>query len=548
MTQNIRYSVDSDGIAHLQIDVAGRPMNVLTPGFQADLAECIDKVAGRPSHQGRRGLIGQVELHGRRRHQGHGRRLRSRHHGSRGVGIQPLAAEAVPPHGDLRQAGGGRDQRRRARRRPRGHARLPLPRDRGRPEGGRGPARGDHRPAAGRRRHAARAAADRHPRGAAADHRGQAALRRRTRSRRGWCTRSRRLPRSSSAPGSGSSRAGRACSPGTRRASRSRAARARPRRPRRRPSWPARRSPRATTMRNYPAPLAILSCVYEGTQVPIDQGLRIESKYFGKLLAGPVARNLMRTMFVNKGLADKLARRPAGPPKSQVRRLGILGAGMMGAGVAYVSALAGMDVVLLDSTLELAEKGKDYSRQLLAKDVSRGKRSQADADADARPHHAHGELRRPRRRRPRDRGGVREPRHQGRRDGESRGRDPEECGVREQHLDAADHRPRAGLEAPGAVHRHPLLLAGGQDAARRDHPRQEDQRGHARPRARLRRAAAQDADRRERQPRLLYEPLLRHLRLRGHGDAAGGRQSGADRERGEAGRHAGRARSPSPTR
>jgi len=136
-----------------------------------------------------------------------------------------------------------------------------------------------------------------------------------------------------------------------------------------------------TTMRNYPAPAAILSCVYEGTQVPMEQGLRIESKYFGKLLAGPVARNLMRTMFVNKGLADKLMRRPAGPPKSQVRRLGILGAGMMGAGVAYVSARAGMDVVLLDSTFELAQKGKDYSRQLLAKDVSRGKRSQADADA-----------------------------------------------------------------------------------------------------------------------------------------------------------------------
>jgi len=135
------------------------------------------------------------------------------------------------------------------------------------------------------------------------------------------------------------------------------------------------------TMRNYPAPIAILSCVYEGTQVPIDAGLAIESKYFGTLLAGPVARNLMRTMFVNKGLADKLARRPAGPPRSQVRRLGILGAGMMGAGVAYVSARAGMDVVLLDSTIELAEKGKDYSRQLLAKDVSRGKRSQADADA-----------------------------------------------------------------------------------------------------------------------------------------------------------------------
>ena len=136
-----------------------------------------------------------------------------------------------------------------------------------------------------------------------------------------------------------------------------------------------------TTQRNYPAPLAILSCVYEGSQVPIDAALRIESKYFGQLLAGPVARNLMRTMFVNKGLADKLSRRPAEPPKSQVRRLGMLGAGMMGAGVAHVSALAGIEVVLLDSTLELAEKGKTYSRQLLTKDVERGRRSQADAEA-----------------------------------------------------------------------------------------------------------------------------------------------------------------------
>ncbi len=136
-----------------------------------------------------------------------------------------------------------------------------------------------------------------------------------------------------------------------------------------------------STQRNYPAPLAILSCVYEGCQVPIDKGLRIESSYFGQLLAGPVARNLMRTMFVNKGLADKLARRPAGPPKSQVRRLGMLGAGMMGAGIAYVSALAGIEVVLLDSTLEAAEKGKGYSKALLARDVEKGRRSQADADA-----------------------------------------------------------------------------------------------------------------------------------------------------------------------
>lgn len=134
------------------------------------------------------------------------------------------------------------------------------------------------------------------------------------------------------------------------------------------------------TMRNYPAPHAILASVFEGTQVPIDAALVIESNHFGHLMTGAVARNLMRTMFVNKGQADKLVRRPAGPPKLQVRRLGILGAGMMGAGIAYVSAVAGMEVVLLDSTLELAGKGKDHSRQLLATAVGRGKRTQADTE------------------------------------------------------------------------------------------------------------------------------------------------------------------------
>jgi 3-hydroxyacyl-CoA dehydrogenase / enoyl-CoA hydratase / 3-hydroxybutyryl-CoA epimerase len=135
------------------------------------------------------------------------------------------------------------------------------------------------------------------------------------------------------------------------------------------------------TMRNYPAPLAILTAVYEGTLVPMDTGLRIESQQFGRLLAGPVARNLMRTMFVNKGQADKLARRPADLPKTQVKRLGVLGAGMMGAGVAHVSAAAGMEVVLLDSTIELAEKGRNHALQQLDREVERGRRTQAEAAA-----------------------------------------------------------------------------------------------------------------------------------------------------------------------
>ena len=133
--------------------------------------------------------------------------------------------------------------------------------------------------------------------------------------------------------------------------------------------------------RNYPAPLAILSAVYEGSQLPFDRALAIESKYFGKLLAGPVARNMMRTLFVNKNLADGLVRRPKDVPPSRVGKLGLLGAGMMGAGIAYVSAQAGIEVVLLDTTQEAADKGKDYSRKLLAKGVERGKVSRDKADA-----------------------------------------------------------------------------------------------------------------------------------------------------------------------
>ncbi|NGY07050.1 3-hydroxyacyl-CoA dehydrogenase NAD-binding domain-containing protein [Solimonas terrae] len=128
-----------------------------------------------------------------------------------------------------------------------------------------------------------------------------------------------------------------------------------------------------STQGNYPAPLAILSCVFEGTQLAMDVGLRIESKYFGKLLSGPVARNLMRTLFVNKGAAEKLASRPSGIPKSRVGKLGILGAGMMGAGIAHVAAQVGMQVVLLDSTLELAQKGRDYSARLLARELKKGR-------------------------------------------------------------------------------------------------------------------------------------------------------------------------------
>ncbi len=135
------------------------------------------------------------------------------------------------------------------------------------------------------------------------------------------------------------------------------------------------------THHNYPAPEAIMSCVFEGTILQIDKGLQIESKYFAKLVTGVVARNMMRSLFVNKTAADKLARRPAGIERSKVSKLGILGAGMMGAGIAFVSARAGMQVVLLDTDIDNARRGKDYSRQLLAKAQKRGRMDANTAEA-----------------------------------------------------------------------------------------------------------------------------------------------------------------------
>jgi 3-hydroxyacyl-CoA dehydrogenase/enoyl-CoA hydratase/3-hydroxybutyryl-CoA epimerase len=135
------------------------------------------------------------------------------------------------------------------------------------------------------------------------------------------------------------------------------------------------------TQHNYPAPIGAISAVYEGCITPIDTGLDIESQYFGQLVSGVVARNMMRSLFVNKGAADKLARRPEGVEKSRVTKLGILGAGMMGAGIAYVSARAGMQVVLLDTELEDAERGKAYSEGLLNKAIKRGYSTQEKAEA-----------------------------------------------------------------------------------------------------------------------------------------------------------------------
>ena len=132
---------------------------------------------------------------------------------------------------------------------------------------------------------------------------------------------------------------------------------------------------------NYPAPLAILACVEEGLAVGMDQAIAIEAKYFVQVASSKVAGNLIRTMFLGLNKANKGASRPANIEKTEVKKLGILGAGLMGAGIAYVSALAGIEVILKDVSTEAAENGKSYSRKLLDKAIARGTLDEAKAEA-----------------------------------------------------------------------------------------------------------------------------------------------------------------------
>ncbi len=127
------------------------------------------------------------------------------------------------------------------------------------------------------------------------------------------------------------------------------------------------------TKGNYPAPLEIMACVYEGLQVNIDRALVIEARHFVKVATSKVAKNMIQTMFLGMNEANKGASRPKDIPKTDVKKLGVLGAGLMGAGIAYVSAQAGIAVILKDVSVEAAEKGKDYARGLLQKGVERGK-------------------------------------------------------------------------------------------------------------------------------------------------------------------------------
>jgi 3-hydroxyacyl-CoA dehydrogenase/enoyl-CoA hydratase/3-hydroxybutyryl-CoA epimerase len=129
-----------------------------------------------------------------------------------------------------------------------------------------------------------------------------------------------------------------------------------------------------------PAPYNIMCAAVEGSQVDIDNAGQIESRYFADLACGQVSTNMTRAFFFDLQAINKGASRPDGYEKHSARKVVVLGAGMMGAGIAYSCAMSGLEVVLKDVSQENADKGKAYSQKILDKAVSRGKQTQEKAD------------------------------------------------------------------------------------------------------------------------------------------------------------------------
>lgn len=138
---------------------------------------------------------------------------------------------------------------------------------------------------------------------------------------------------------------------------------------------------RDKTKGTMPAPESILCVMVESLQVDVDTAMRIESRYFVELVCSQVAKNMIGTFWYQLNEIKAGAARPDGVEATKVSKVGILGAGMMGAGIAYSSAAKGIDVVLKDVSLENAEKGKEYSQKLLDKRVKKGRLSADKRDA-----------------------------------------------------------------------------------------------------------------------------------------------------------------------
>jgi 3-hydroxyacyl-CoA dehydrogenase / enoyl-CoA hydratase / 3-hydroxybutyryl-CoA epimerase len=137
---------------------------------------------------------------------------------------------------------------------------------------------------------------------------------------------------------------------------------------------------RRETYDNYPAARAVMSCVYEGLQLPIDAALRVESRYFTKILRSKEAAAMIRSLFLSMQELNKGARRPADVPPTKVKKLAVIGAGFMGASVGYVSARAGIDVVLIDRDQESADKGKAHAKGMIDDLIKKGRAKPAEAE------------------------------------------------------------------------------------------------------------------------------------------------------------------------
>ncbi len=146
--------------------------------------------------------------------------------------------------------------------------------------------------------------------------------------------------------------------------------------------WPAAPAIlRRESAGNYPAALAILKCVYEGLQLPFDTALKVEQRYFTEILRSKEAFSMIRSLFISMQELGKGARRPVGQPKSDLKHVGVVGAGFMGASIAYVTAVAGLDVTLIDRDDEAAAKGKATCEGLVKDSVGKGRMTQDEGAA-----------------------------------------------------------------------------------------------------------------------------------------------------------------------
>ncbi len=147
-------------------------------------------------------------------------------------------------------------------------------------------------------------------------------------------------------------------------------------------TWPpANAIYRRETYDNYPGARSILKTVFDGLQLPMDRALTVESRHFAHVLQSKEAAAMIRSLFVSMQELGKGARRPKDVPPSNLKKVGVIGAGFMGAGIAYVTALAGLDVVLVDRDQAAADKGKDYSHKLMTSQIAKGRSRTADRDA-----------------------------------------------------------------------------------------------------------------------------------------------------------------------